>query len=568
MLPAIDLTDSCGFLCVSASGSNVDIRSAFEQGVRLELCPAIAFTLVDDAPLIKLARHYAYPDSVVGPTPAEPDGFLAVNSVLVTSLVFARAYRAIAGEPDDFPTSYRHFLAAAMPDRTPDDITEEVAALGNQRTISVLYSPDLEAAAVDLESRFVEAALGHLHISDFRNFGHGRHNWMAKRGDRTAVLSLSSTRHTSLAERTLGVMPPEIAAVRIDFDGPHDMAGLAGLIAALHVAAGAGLAIGVDPGRPGIPEFGRKLYRLALPTPPLGRSLLLERKRSAIIRVGEAVDDGVLAAACSASRAHIESTDIRGVALDYDGTLCDMRQRFDPLPTEITAGLERLIELGLPIGIATGRGQSVGKALRDALPPKAWDRIWVSYYNGAEGALLTDTAAPRGRSPTDLTKRIASALEANSTSWTIEPRASQVTVTPKRRAHIANLIAEIAAILGGVAEHARIVTSSHSVDILLPGVNKTNIVPDMERVFGVPGNHLLRIGDRGAAPGNDFDLLRHPLGLSVDEVSPDLRSCWRWSEPACLGPRATLSYLNSLTQSPTGIRLSLAQPMGQANGCP
>jgi fructoselysine-6-P-deglycase FrlB-like protein len=161
-----------GMLCVSASGSNVDIKSAFTAGARRELRPAIAFALEEGSPLSELAAEFGYPDSIAGPRPAVPDGFLAVNSVLVTCLIFARAYRKVAGRTAAFASSYEEFL-----ERTgarPYEVSDQVAALCGEQTLSVMFSPDLEAAAVDLESRFVEAALGHLHIADYRNFGHGR----------------------------------------------------------------------------------------------------------------------------------------------------------------------------------------------------------------------------------------------------------------------------------------------------------------------------------------------------------------------------------------------------------
>src|SRR3954471_4703185 len=54
---------------------------------------------------------------------------------------------------------------------------------------SVLFSPSLAAAAADLESRFIEGALGNLHAADWRNFGHGRHHWMAKRPSETGIVA-------------------------------------------------------------------------------------------------------------------------------------------------------------------------------------------------------------------------------------------------------------------------------------------------------------------------------------------------------------------------------------------
>ena len=264
---------------------------------------------------------------------------------------------------------------------------------------------------------------------------------------------------------------------------------------------------------------------------------MLERKRVAIERTGEAVEAEVLKAACAANQARLEAARIQGVVLDYDGTLCDGRRRFDPLPQDISAALERLIELGLRVGVVTGRGQSVGRSLRAALPKDRWEWIRVGYYNGAECGPLADADAPHKRESGEVTRKIAAALAGHEAGWLIEARTPQVTVTPKHGADMGRVVARIQTRLDGL-EPVRLVTSSHSVDILLPGVSKTRLVEEFECVWGLPGDAILRIGDRGAPPGNDAELLHHPVGLSVDEVSADLKSCWRWSPAGFLGPRA------------------------------
>lgn len=564
MLASMERSEGQGLLCASASGRNLDIRAAFRHGVALEMRPAVAFTLDAHSPLHRLAEELGFPDAVAGPTPAEPDGFLAVNSVLVAGLVFARAYRALAGEADLLADSYAAFLEEAMGGCKPEDVAEGIAELGGERTLSVMFSPELEAAAVDLESRFVEAALGHLHASDFRNFGHGRHNWMAKRGSQSAVLALAGGDYAALAERTVKMLPEEVPVVRVCFKGDSDVVGLAGLVTALHVARGRGEAMGVDPGRPGIPEFGRKLFRLSPPEPAEMGNVVVERKRRAVERAHGGADIGRLKEACAASRERLESAAIKGVVLDYDGTLCDVRRRFDRLPEEMARGLERVMELGLAVGVVTGRGKSVGAALRQALPRHVWERVWVGYYNGAECAPLADAAAPYGREAGEFTAKVASVLEACDAGWSVEARAAQVTVTPGRRADTLKVAADIAARIDGVGP-MRLVTSSHSVDILMPGVSKTRMIEDLERVFAVPGGGVLRMGDRGAAPGNDYELLRHPLGISVDEVSADLDSCWRWSPAGYVGPRATLDCLNGLTATPEGVRWRASVADGDDN---
>ena len=546
-------------LCVSASGRNADILAAFARGMEDELRPAIAFTLDANAPLVALAADVGYADFVIGPDLAEPDGFLAVNSILATCLCFARAYRSIAGKSDPFPADYSMFLSDTLRSRSLEAIAEDIRTWNGQRTISVLYSPDLEAAAIDLESRFVEAALGPLHIADFRNFGHGRHNWLAKRASETGVVSLAGDKQKKLAERTLKLLPHETAVARIDIAGDPDVAGLAALIVSLYVSAGAGGAIDVDPGRPGIPKFGRKLYRLSPPrrAPAQNPSPSTIRKIAAIKRVGGQISSELVETASNANLALLEQATIGAIALDYDGTICDPRRRFDPLPDNMAAALQRVIELGLPLGIATGRGQSVAKELRRALPKALWHRIIIGFYNGGEVTALADLDAPRSRVATALTQQIADMLLATRecADWIIEARTSQVSVTPPAPSHIDALTAHVERLVSSLEMPVQVVSSAHSVDVLVAGASKRVVLSAITESFGISPDSTLRIGDRGAAPGNDYELLNHVLGLSVDEVSPALDTCWRHSAPGHIGPRATLDYLDALVSGPGGVRL-------------
>ena len=75
------------------------------------------------------------------------------------------------------------------------------APIWTRPTTLVLHGPSTRIGAVDLESKFTEAALGHLQLADYRNFAHGRHNWLAKRGETSSVLFLHHQRG-SRARRT------------------------------------------------------------------------------------------------------------------------------------------------------------------------------------------------------------------------------------------------------------------------------------------------------------------------------------------------------------------------------
>ena len=84
------------------------------------------------------------------------------------------------------------------------------APIWERPTTIVLHGPNARVGAIDLESKFTEAALGNLHYADWRNFAHGRHHWLAKRGAQSAIIALIGDDDERLAERTLALIPDEI----------------------------------------------------------------------------------------------------------------------------------------------------------------------------------------------------------------------------------------------------------------------------------------------------------------------------------------------------------------------
>ena len=61
--------------------------------------------------------------------------------------------------------------------------------LWDRATIVVLHGHVTQAAAIDLESKLTEAALGQVQLADYRNFAHGRHHWFAKHGESSAIIT-------------------------------------------------------------------------------------------------------------------------------------------------------------------------------------------------------------------------------------------------------------------------------------------------------------------------------------------------------------------------------------------
>ena len=550
------LTDS-GMACFSASGHNQDIISAFRHAVRQEISPLAALVLKDESPLAELASRTGYTDLVSMPHSSYRDGFLAVASLLASCLLLLRGYRAALGQTDkDIPQSLDTLVQGTTSLTSVNELPQMLEPVTDRAYISVLHTPALRPAAVDIESRFVEAALGVLHIADLRNFGHGRHVWLAKRSEDTGVLALIGDGLGPLNTKTLDLLPESVPVASIEFDGAWDVQALAGIVVGLYLAETAGQSAGIDPGKPGVPAFGRALYRLAPQS--AGKTQAELNQEAALRRKKQHVGDSDWVARYGDAHARLNTTRFDALVVDYDGTLCEIQARFDPLLPGVAQELTRLCQSGATLGIATGRGPSAGKALRRALPANVHDRIFVGYYNGAEIRPLTDTSDPL-LPELELTHPLLEALANDAVFGASEVRTrnrAQVSVGLGRGLCIDKAVSRAHELMRRIAIHGSVVASSHSIDILLQSQSKRCVVDAVSEHLG-KHNAILRLGDRGGWPGNDAALLDDPYGLSVDDVSTHPEHCWALAPAGVKGVQATLYYLHRLKWSRNGGQIKL-----------
>lgn len=540
-----------GAVCFSASGRNRDIGVAFKSAAVTGASPLSALVMADATPLHKLAERYAYSDVVGVSDPTFKDGFLAVASMIASAVLLLRAYWSASGSETRVPASLFDLITTTLDNHELLDIADQAERLTAHPFTSVLYSNELKPAAVDLESRFVEAALGALHAADFRNFGHGRHFWFANRSDDTGVIALVSDGDQKLADRTLSLLPTK-NVLRLNFRGQKELIALSGLVAGLYISLGAGRSAGIDPGKPGVPEFGRRLYRLG-PSPAnikqksLNRMAAIRRKTLASAGPG-----GQLALnwnqAYDLAVDKLLNAQIGAIVLDYDGTLCGAHERFGCMPRETAAAIERLASEGAPIAIATGRGPSAGQAMRHSIGSEFWSSILVGYYNGAVIMGLDDDTDPL-LATTDKDDALLQALTENPifVGRRISANSSQISITLGSPSMARHGISIASRVLGAKdLNGARIVASSHSIDLLLSGQSKLDVVTAIAARAECSIDRVLRIGDKGAWPGNDAELLDHELGLTVDEASPSPVHCWGLAPAGVKGVQASLHYLNTL----------------------
>ena len=540
---------STAAMIISAGGRNPDIIEAFRAAAVAEVQRIIVVGGNAKSPLMTLAKRCNRADVHTFAPPSGKDGFLATNSLLSFYVILYRAQLAAVGVELDTTK------LSSWPD--PANLADLKAAtmkLWKRDHLIILHGPSLLSIGADLQSRFAEAALGTVQTADYRNFAHGQHYWLAKRSKETAVIAFVSDADREVADKTLGLIPSTVPMTKIDIPGEGLASSLSGLVISMHLAGFAGLQKNVDPGRPVVPDFGRKLYHLKAGStarkinavPPT--DFLICRKHEHLRIPSINSDCQLWSNALSSFRQRIIGTRYRAVVCDYDGTLCDRGSRFLPLSKDISSELTRLLETGIYVGVATGRGKSVRVSLQEALPKRFWSRVMVGYYNGGEIARLDEDDRPDTTGKVSPTLRmVADLLQADSVlgkSCQMAIRAPQISIESGLIA-IEEVWFRTCEILAHMPS-MRILCSGHSIDILNDGVSKVNLVNRIKELASGEIGELLCIGDRGRWPGNDCELLAQPYSLSVDQSSHDTYTCWNLAPAGCSGTQATLYYLRSL----------------------
>lgn len=555
---------SLAVMILTAGGSNADIVSSFRDAVAREPRRCMVLCLRKGSTLSHLAHSYRFVDLLDFSPPSIKDGFLATNSLLAFLVLLVRAYAHAFSSDIILPNELEALLSFNSGTQSMDDLLASCTPLWKRDTLVVLYGPSVSSAALDLESKFSEAALGNIQLADFRNFAHGRHHWLAKRGSKTGVLAIFSNDERALAERTLHLIPASIPIARVCVPGVGPIACVSALVAVLHLVGAAGRQHGIDPGRPGVPEFGRKIYGLRVShrvtdlvaSPEM---TAVARKLGCDVRaLGESQTVLFWRDAYRRFSESLERASFSAILFDYDGTLCDEQDRFSGLCDDVLRHLNRLLKAGILIGIATGRGKSVREALRRGLPEALWQNVYLGYYNGSDLANLYDDMHPNSSAqPAGALKAAVKDISehpAISKLATWEPRRTQVSVQQNSGAFsdlIWRVVHQLAQVHG-----LQTVRSSHSVDVIQHGVSKRSLLHDLQN--RVPsGTDVLLIGDKGEWPGNDYDLLSAPYSLSVDEVSADLNSCWNLAPAGHRGVQATIDYMGAFQLVNRTVRIDM-----------
>ena len=525
-------------LLVSAGGRNKDVLAACD--VAIELCRELSvWTANIDAPLSVRAREAGFPSVIDTYAGVKKDGYLATNTLMSTLVIGLRLYHQAIGAPVDAET-FRRLVAGISAER--DRLSEESSAWTNVEDLLVLYDGWGQVGAVDLETRLHEAGLLPVQTADLRSFAHGRHLWMARR-PHTAVVALVDAPSVPLLNRTLKLLPDATPVIRCQSKDPTPSAGIEHALSTLLLTDALSRRAGVDPGRPSVPEWGRKIYGL-------GPSRTRKERAPKQPVAHEVSSDSTAVTWRKTAATALQDAVVRGLVLDLDGTLLERRDRERQPESAFFDELNRLAREGLAIGFASGRGRSLYDCLHRQMEKESAERVVLGYYNGgvirtlAEGDLVGVRNEVNGDLATFL-----SLLQTHqgATKWfNAEVKEHQINVTAFNPGD-ARRVAELSlALIDAHGLDVRGASSSLGLDVFPANSSKLRVVDAVAKLVRATPDEVLRIGDRGDNGGNDYLMLNHPLGLSVDRTNPRRDACWSHLPAGLRGTRAALQYLRAL----------------------
>ena len=533
-------SQSAAVVLVSAGGKNPDILGVARAAVQSEPKSLIAICASRNSPLSRIVNAFNRGFCFEFELPSGKDGFLATNSLLALGTIALKAY---GFSSERLPSSLESvFSSSGLQKGFGISLTSRSFFKGAY--LVVLYGPQSQTAAFDLESKLIEAGLVSVQLSDYRNFAHGRHHWIAKNPN-TAVVGLAAKDEIPLASRTLALLPKTVQKLllRTEYSSPASWLELQAAVFAL--VAEYGKARKIDPGRPGVPAFGRRVYhfnafhkqREGIETAPI-------RRKTSLVGFPDPLRINKLYDAFTRLSERFRNAKFHGIVLDYDGTICDGADRFGSIPNETANALRRITQAGFLLGVATGRGKSVRKALRDSFPQSHWKRIWVGYYNGGTIARLDDTNQPdiSGTGVAQLHLAENALREMSEPSLQLSVRPQQITIESNNISDVHELWCRVLQRLTeSRVEGLKVVVSTRSVDVIPNTTSKLALLATLSDIR--PDSTLLCIGDRPRWPGNDAELLKHDFSLSVDEVDDSPTGVWNLAPAGVLGSAALRYYL-------------------------
>ena len=531
---------------ISAGGKNSDSLNAYKYVSEFEAKGILSICMCLNSKLKTLQHRNTHNYFFEYDMPIHKDGYLAVESLISSIVILSKSFYEVSG--DTFFLQKKNTVSKTA--------GQKMNGFSNNNTLLVLYCGILKPVAIDMESKFGEAAISNTQILDLRNFAHGRHFWLENRKVDTSVIVLEDKRFSKLIESTINLIPDNVPILRFSIDDNNIDNLLIAYEFMFNLVNSLSLSRGVDPGKPKIPEYGKKLYHISYNYS--NTEFIKIARKDPIIR-GLYRKFGIKNVFNKDYYEYgkeyynrIINHPFRGIIFDYDGTLCIKDSLIDD-EIKLFSCINELLENRVLIGIATGRGKSVRTELQSKIDKKYWKDTVISYYNGSCSGLLDDDKVPnKNLKISDTFFSIIKKLNSISDGVEIIKKDNinpyQLTIIGDELNNNRDIICETLDLYSDI----KYFFSDHSLDIITVATSKR----DSLRQFGFTSlneDEILKIGDSGHKTGNDYELLNTPNSLSMDRCSKGLEYCWNFSELGLRNTEATLSMLSKISIIDKGV---------------
>lgn len=543
----------------SAGANNADVAAAFSAAAASR-CEAVRLVTVrlDGATAIAAAVH-PRAEVFVLPVADPKDGFLATHSMIamVAALLFASDLVTERPHGRDLMEAFGVRAAAAL----SDGLEAVASGFRPGDTVIAVHDPQLAAVAVLLETSLWETGIAPIQRTDFRNFAHGRHVWAARHPGTMFLLALATRESEAVWRPIDAAIPTDVRRGAMMLGHGGRLSNAVGVVRALALIGHLGDIVGIDPGKPGRGPFAEAIYDDASLLSLANGLTAAVRHKAAARQLHDPVEEaGVSLCVLGMERLHnLSEARFTGIVLDYDGTVVHnqpVEARLGPPSQVVMDELVRLVDCGVRVGFATGRGGSAGQKLRDALPERVHCRILMGYYNGAHVRTL-DVDIKGDRPAVDVSVAAVADWIARSgllrEGVEIEGREVQVTINRSDLTDVAGFAALLAECPEVTSGDVRVLRSHHSFDIVPRGTTKLAVVRALAGHDGL----VLGVGDSGSPLGNDYELLSGPHGVSLDSVCGSHVGAWTLFGSRLRGPDALALLLGAAQAVDGSMRIDV-----------
>lgn len=534
-------------LIVTAGGNNPDTVGAYNY-VRLyepfELC------IICMSKNSKIARAINQNnDAILYETniPFGKDGYLAVNS----SVAMFTIGKKIMEELENNKKLTINFSSCS-------DILPSMKQMEGINNFIVLYGGWGTPAAYDLESKCSEAGLMSMQFVNYRNFAHGRHNWIDKKRDSTMVVALVTPDDKIICKKTLEKLPNYLPIVCLETKYMGSLAALELLVKVFYFVDYLGELRAIDPGQPHVPDYGSKLYNIKynlLTNDDFLKKVTKSTKNSAIYRKLKMIPNQAAWYDYYSNMYDIFVDRLfkdvyKALLLDYDGTICGLDGN---VSSQIIDKLNALLKNNIIIGFATGRGDSIIEQLQKNIPEQCWKNVIIGYYNGS---YISDLSKEPELQRVALGKLkefydMVNALLPFGNELIDKGYQLSIRVTDANKlALYFEVLNELKYAYG--FDDIQMFMSGHAIDIVTNDSGKQKVA---EYIKSICNASVLCIGDEGRLYENDFELLTKNIGLSSKHQNKLGGSGWNLAPLGVANVKATEYYLDKIEIHENGFVL-------------